>query len=125
MNCKEAQVTMIMQFDEEIAVSNKEECKESADDTLNPRQAAEYLGRLWGRPFTAKDFINLRTNAQKRAEALGVPLLELFPIEPAFSDTRISMWRRGDLQRLVEAIEPPKLREDVRGPRRKRGNSGS
>jgi hypothetical protein len=101
------------------------------DDSLYADEAAEYLGVLWGRPFTTKDFNNLRVNARKKAKEEAErrareeqkPLSELFeeafaalfPIEPARSRGNNTMWRRGDLDVLAKAIDPPKLREEVRG----------
>jgi hypothetical protein len=79
----------------------------SENDLLGPSEAAAYLAHLWQRPFTAKDFANLRTNHQ-------------LSIEPAYSTARITMWRRGSLKQLAESMEPPRLREEIRKPRRKR-----
>lgn len=90
------------------------------DELLNPRQAAAFLAQLWQRPFTTKDFNNLRLNAQKKAERTGIALSTLFPIEPVFSDTRLTLWRRGDLRCLAANVEPPKLREEVRGRGKRR-----
>jgi len=82
---------------------------ESPDDLLRPSKAAEYLGRKWGRPFTAKDFMNLRTN---RGD---------FTIQPDIDEDQITLWKRSTLDLIAATIEPPKYRPAIHGkPRRKR-----
>lgn len=88
---------------------------EGPDDTLLPEQAAAYLGRLWGRVFTTKDFRNFRLNYSSKIADLG--------IEPMSRSPSITAWRRSDLDIIAKNIGAPRLREEVRKPRPSRRKS--
>jgi hypothetical protein len=79
------------------------------NEYLRPSEAAKYLGQKWGRPFTAKDFLNLRTNRED------------FTIEPDIDADQMTLWKRSTLDKIAETISPPEYRPKTHGvPRRKR-----
>ena len=105
---------MTMIYAEEARVS-----EEHNDDLLEPQQAATYLSELWGRPFKTRDFLNMRTNAVRKARRLHVDISEVFPIRPAFGEGRFSIWRRSDIELLAQTMKAPRLREKTYGKPKK------
>ncbi len=77
---------------------------EGPDDLLTPQQAAAYLEKKWDRPFTSKDLNNLRNNRG---------------IKATYEESRITLWRRGDLDQL----EAPRYREELHGKQRRKRKS--
>lgn len=71
---------------------------ESPETLMTPAEAAAYLERKWNRPFTPKDFSNLRRNHKIKATQ-------------EFGDIKFSLWSRRDL----DNIEEPRLRPGIRG----------
>lgn len=92
------------------------------DDLLTPDEVAQYLANAWGRPFTGRDFLNLRTNMANRAKKMQVPPEKLFPISPVKKMKNNSLWRRGDIDLLIktmaeQGIDPPEYQPIHRKPR--------
>ena len=83
--------------------------EESPDDILGPQDAATYLGKLWHRPFTSRDFNNLFTNHGDDIAMTGV--------KPAYKASNFTAWRRADLAIIAEKIPAPEYREKIRKPR--------
>ena len=83
--------------------------EESPEDILGPQDAATYLGRLWHRPFTSRDFNNLFTNHGDEIAEIGV--------KPAYRASNFTAWRRADLAIIAEKIAAPQYRKNVRKPR--------
>jgi hypothetical protein len=81
-----------------------------ADELLRPSKAAAYLGEKWGRPFTAKDFLNLRTNRD-------------INIDPDLDLDQSTLWKRSTLDLIAATVSPPALHPEARKPRRKRKSS--
>ena len=70
-------------------------------------EVARQLGEIWGRPFTRKDFANLRLNRKAEFDELD--------IEPVIAAKNVTLWPASVVEKIASNIEPPKLRPELYG----------